>query len=80
MADDLPATDSRVEKKEESSPERATRNGETNEEDGMGDGISKRGTGQKQVVEEGTKQKPSKIKEIWGKIGLDVGTLMMMFK
>jgi hypothetical protein len=26
------------------------------------------------------KPKPSRIKELWGKIGLDVGTLLMMFK
>lgn len=26
------------------------------------------------------KKKPSKVKEMWGKLGLDVGTLMMMFK
>lgn len=26
------------------------------------------------------KKKPSKLKEMWGKLGLDIGTLMMMFK
>jgi hypothetical protein len=26
------------------------------------------------------KPKPSKLKELWGKIGLDTGTLLMMFK
>jgi hypothetical protein len=26
------------------------------------------------------KPKPSKLKELWGKIGLDAGTLLMMFK
>lgn len=25
-------------------------------------------------------EKPSKFKEIWGKLGLDIGTVMMMFK
>ena len=25
-------------------------------------------------------QKPSKLKEIWAKLGLDIGTVMMMFK
>ena len=24
--------------------------------------------------------KPSKFKELWGKLGLDIGTVMMMFK
>ncbi len=26
------------------------------------------------------KPKPSKIKELWGKLGLDIGTVLMMFK
>ena len=26
------------------------------------------------------KKKPSKVKELWGKLGLDMGTVMMMFK
>lgn len=26
------------------------------------------------------KPNPSKVKELWGKLGLDVGTVMMMFK
>lgn len=38
--------------------------------------------GQTDKVEEKPeeKPKPSKAKEIWGKIGLDAGTLVMMFK
>ncbi|KAK0128695.1 hypothetical protein ONS95_000651, partial [Cadophora gregata] len=31
------------------------------------------------IVEEKKKQ-PSKVKELWGKLGLDMGTVMMMFK
>lgn len=26
------------------------------------------------------KRRPSKVKELWGKLGLDMGTVMMMFK
>jgi hypothetical protein len=29
---------------------------------------------------EGAKAKPSKLKEMWAKIGLDMGTVLMMFK
>jgi hypothetical protein len=32
---------------------------------------------EKQAVEE---EKPSKVKEMWGRLGLDMGTVMMMFK
>jgi len=30
--------------------------------------------------QEGTKAKPSKLKEMWAKIGLDMATVLMMFK
>jgi hypothetical protein len=30
--------------------------------------------------EEGARAKPSKLKEMWAKIGLDMGTVLMMFK
>lgn len=30
--------------------------------------------------EEKSPKKPSKLKVLWGKVGLDVGTVMMMFK
>lgn len=33
-------------------------------------------TGEKETE----KKKPSKVKELWGKLGLDMGTVMMMFK
>jgi hypothetical protein len=35
------------------------------------------GDSEKQKEEE---KKPSKLKEMWGKLGLDMGTAMMMFK
>lgn len=35
------------------------------------------GDSEKQREEE---KKPSKLKEMWGKLGLDMGTAMMMFK
>ena len=34
----------------------------------------------KETAKEEEKSKPSRIKEIWGKFGLDIGTVMMMFK
>lgn len=32
------------------------------------------------VVKKDDEKKPSKIKEMWGKLELDMGTVMMMFK
>lgn len=31
-------------------------------------------------AKQGDEKKPSKLKEMWGKLGLDMGTIMMMFK
>lgn len=33
-----------------------------------------------QTAREEEKPKPSKLKELWGRLGLDIGTIMMMFK
>lgn len=68
---------SHTEKRDEDSPNLAAGGGE-NEGKPVADGISKKGTGQTEIKNE--EQKPSKLKEIWGKLGLDVPTLMMMFK
>jgi hypothetical protein len=37
-------------------------------------------SGSKQAAEPETPSKPSALKKLWGKLGLDVGTVMMMFK
>ena len=70
--------ESHAEKKDGVSPDLATGRGE-NEEELMADGVSKIGTGQTEI-QNGEEKKPSKLKEIWGRLGLDVPTLMMMFK
>ncbi|ESZ98380.1 hypothetical protein SBOR_1258 [Sclerotinia borealis F-4128] len=69
--------ESYTEKGDEASPNLARGKGE-NEEAPMADGVSKRGTGQTEMKNE--EKKPSKFKEMWGKLGLDAPTLMMMFK
>lgn len=38
------------------------------------------GSKAEKVQDEGSEKKPSMVKKIWGKIGLDIGTVMMMFK
>ena len=70
--------------KDQVSPERASGRGE-NEEKVVGDKLSNRGKGQTEIgneeeEEEEEEEKPSKLKEMWGKLGLDAPTLMMMFK
>ena len=50
-----------------------------------GQGISQGPNGEHVPSEEREKQreeekKPSKLKKMWGKLGLDMGTAMMMFK
>ncbi|KAI9648995.1 hypothetical protein NHQ30_001561 [Ciborinia camelliae] len=70
---------SHTEKRDEASPNLATGSG-VKEEDKMADGFSKRGTGQTEIKNEEEEKKPSKLKKFWGKLGLDVPTLMLMFK
>lgn len=69
--------ESHTEKRDEASPDLATEGGE-DEAGPISDGVSKRGTAQTEV--KGKEKKPSKLKGIWGKLGLDAPTLMMMFK
>ncbi|THV48868.1 hypothetical protein BGAL_0223g00100 [Botrytis galanthina] len=71
--------ESHTEKRDEASPDLSTER-ERGENDArpISDGVSKRGTGQTEV--KGKEKKPSKLKGIWGKLGLDAPTLMMMFK
>ncbi|KAM0311957.1 hypothetical protein ACHAO8_006730 [Botrytis cinerea] len=68
--------ESPAEKRDEASPDRATERGE-DDAGPISDGVSKRGTAQTEV--KGKEKKPSKLKGIWGKLGLDAPTLMMMF-
>ncbi|KAF7909581.1 uncharacterized protein EAF01_003299 [Botrytis porri] len=69
--------ESHTEKRDGASPDPST---ERSDDDARptSDGVSKRGTGQTEVM--GKEKKPSKLKGIWGKLGLDAPTLMMMFK
>lgn len=71
--------ESHTEKRDEASPDLSTER-ERGENDArpISDGVSKRGTGQTEV--KGKEKKPSKLKGIWEKLGLDAPTLMMMFK
>ncbi|TEY76302.1 hypothetical protein BOTCAL_0060g00130 [Botryotinia calthae] len=69
--------ESHTEKRDETSPDLASERGE-DDAGPISDGVSKRGTAQTEV--KGKEKKPSKLKGIWGKLGLDAPTLMMMFK
>ncbi|TAQ84624.1 hypothetical protein B7494_g7055 [Chlorociboria aeruginascens] len=53
--------------------------GEERNSQGDGDTATKSRLGTKRE-EDLAKPKPSKIKAVWGKLGLDMGTVMMMFK
>jgi hypothetical protein len=57
-----------------------TENGTMREEEGNMSSANDEKPAGAQEIEEEEEKKPSKLKEIWGKIGLDVGTVMMMFK
>ncbi len=44
--------------------------------------ITSHGSSKEKVIKDSSEEKPksSKLKQIWGKIGLDLPTVMMMFK
>jgi hypothetical protein len=55
---------------------------EKNSDENIGEASSNHGSKVERVQngEEKEEKKPSKWKEIWGKLGLDMGTVLMMFK
>ncbi|CAD6443985.1 6591b8dc-15cf-408f-bb8d-ed5171e1b646 [Sclerotinia trifoliorum] len=69
--------ESHTEKRDEESPSVATGNSENGEKP-IANEFSKRGTRQTEVKNE--EKRPSKLKAMWEKLGLDAPTLMMMFK
>ncbi|KAG4030892.1 hypothetical protein MFRU_010g00260 [Monilinia fructicola] len=78
MANEDVSVNGKPHTEKEASPNLAAGKGE-NEEDKSTDGLSKKGTGQTNT-DHGQEKKPSKLKQVWGKLGLDAPTLMMMFK
>ncbi|QSZ37228.1 hypothetical protein DSL72_009322 [Monilinia vaccinii-corymbosi] len=70
--------ESHTEEGDEASSSLAAGEGEKGEDEPTG-ALSHKGGGQMDITN-GQEKKPSKLKEMWGKLGLDAPTLMMMFK
>lgn len=66
--------------RENGNGERGIENQEAENPDLLSSHGSKAGNVNGGEADEEKPKKPSKLKEIWSKIGLDIGTVMMMFK